>query len=155
MRKLGLDLGERRIGIALSDPLGIQATPYAIIENKNPEELKGYIEGLIEKEGVDTVVVGMPLRLRGGEGRQAQWARRYAEEIRSIEGLEVVLWDERLTTREALRRLREGGGISRKVMKKSDSAAAAVLLQSYLDSRASSGDSGDLKDGKNKSEKKI
>ncbi len=128
MRSLGLDIGGRRIGIAISDPLGISAQPREVLHDLDPEGLRRYVEGLLP-QGVGVVVVGLPLTPRGEEGSQARETRRYARALKGIKGIEVVLWDERLSTVEAERRLREAGVRKRIV----DAEAAAVILQSYLE----------------------
>lgn len=130
MRSLGLDIGSRRIGVALSDPLGLYAFPLETLPGMSPEELRAYVEERA-REGVDTVVVGLPRTLGGREGSEARRALAYAGELRSLPGLKVVVWDERLSTVEAEKRLREAGKGLRG--KKVDAAAATVILQSYLD----------------------
>jgi putative Holliday junction resolvase len=130
MRSLGLDIGRRRIGVALSDPLGIYAFPYQTLPGMSPGELRAYVEQRAG-EGVDTVVLGLPRTLRGQEGSEAKRVRVYAEELASLAGVRVVIWDERLSTVEAEKRLRETGRLKRG--KRVDAQAAAVILQSYLD----------------------
>ena len=130
MRSLGLDIGASRIGVAISDPLGLNASPLEVLSGLGTEELRSYVE---EKrlEGVGRVVIGLPLTLRGKVGKQARDAREYAKAIASIADIEVVLWDERFSTVEAERRLREAGRDPRR--KRVDAEAAAVILQSYLE----------------------
>ncbi|MDI6872802.1 Holliday junction resolvase RuvX [Candidatus Solincola sp.] len=130
MRSLGLDIGRRRIGVALSDPLGIYAFPLETLPGMPPEELRAYVEKRAG-EGVDTVVLGLPRTLRGHEGSEAKRVRAYAKALASLAGLRVVIWDERMSTVEAEKRLREAGRLKRG--KKVDAQAAAVILQSYLD----------------------
>lgn len=132
MRSLGLDIGERRVGVAVSDPLGIHAYPLETLQDVDPEALKKYVSEKIA-EGVREVVIGLPLTLRGREGAQAAVVRRYADALRALPSLEVVLWDERLSTVEANRRLRERGKGRRRA--KVDAAAASLILQSYLDGK--------------------
>lgn len=130
MRSLGLDIGDRHIGVALSDPSGVTAGPLEVLHDLDPEELREYVKDMREK-GVEVVVVGLPLNLKGEEGEQARKTRGYADALEKVEGIKVVLWDERLSTREAGRRLREVGRSLRG--RKVDAEAAAVILQSYLD----------------------
>ena len=130
MRSLGLDIGSRRIGVAISDPLGVSAHPIGILEDVDPPGLRDYVEGKA-REGVSVVVVGLPLTPRGEEGRQAAIARGYARPLEDIKGVEVVLWDERLSTVEAEKRLKEAGHSLRG--KNVDAQAAAIILQSYLE----------------------
>jgi len=130
MRSLGLDIGGRRIGVAVSDPLGISATPLEVLQDIDPHGLRSYVEEKIS-QGVGVVVVGLPLTLRGHEGEQARKTREFVEAIEDVEGIRVVLWDERLSTVEAKRRLREAGRPLRG--RKVDAEAAAVILQAYLE----------------------
>ncbi|RJP33691.1 MAG: Holliday junction resolvase RuvX [Actinobacteria bacterium] len=132
MRSLGLDIGSRRIGVAISDPLGINASPLEVLQDVDTAALRSYVE---EKalQGVDVVVVGLPLTLRGQEGEQARITREYTRIIQEIEGIRVVFWDERLSSAEAARRLREAGRSTRGRM--IDAEAAAIILQAYLEYR--------------------
>ncbi|MBC7246610.1 MAG: Holliday junction resolvase RuvX [Actinobacteria bacterium] len=132
MRSLGLDIGERRVGVAVSDPLGVHAYPLETLHDIDPEALREYVSGKVA-EGVREVVIGLPLTMRGREGAQAAVARRYAEALRALPSLEVILWDERLSTVEATRRLREGGKRRRRAGV--DAEAASLVLQSYLDGK--------------------
>ncbi|MGQ9476295.1 MAG: Holliday junction resolvase RuvX [Actinomycetota bacterium] len=139
MRSLGLDIGRRRIGVALSDPLRIYAFPLETLPGMSPEELRVYVAERT-KEGVDTVVIGLPRTLGGREGSEARRALAYAGELRSLQGLRVVVWDERLSTVEAEKRLREAGKALRG--RKVDAEAAAVILQSFLDAERREGEGG-------------
>lgn len=130
MRSLGLDIGIRRIGVALSDPLGMNATPLEVIENIDPASLRGYVEEK-SRQGVGVVVVGLPLTCRGEEGEQARCTREYSRAIEGIEGVEVILWDERFSTVEAERKLKEAGRSIKG--RRVDAEAAAIILQSYLE----------------------
>jgi putative Holliday junction resolvase len=130
MRSLGLDIGERRIGVATSDPLGLSAHPTEILCDVDPEGLRHYVQARAG-QGVGRVVVGLPLTSRGREGQQAELTRRYIEALRGIPGVEIVAWDERLSTVEARKRLREAGRPPRR--RKVDAEAAAIILQSYLE----------------------
>jgi putative Holliday junction resolvase len=138
MRRMALDVGERRIGVAISDPLGVNAAPLEVIEGLDPAGLRHYVEEM-SRQGVGLVVIGLPLTTRGEEGRQARVTREYARAIEEIEGIEVVLWDERFSTVEAERRLREAGRSLKG--RKVDAEAAAVILQSYLEYAGGGGDS--------------
>ena len=132
MRKLGLDLGERRIGVAVSDPTGTLVTPLPPLIGFDREDLRSWVEEFAAREGVDEVVVGIPRLLSGEEGEQARRARELASALGGVPGLKVTLWDERLTTREARRKLREGSGGRRSRKVDDDSAAAALILDAYL-----------------------
>jgi putative Holliday junction resolvase len=130
MRSLGLDIGGRRIGVAISDPLGITAAPLEVLQDLDPYGLREYVEEKV-REGVDVVVVGLPLTPRGREGEQARCSREYARAIQELEEVRVVLWDERFSTMEAERRLKEAGRSLKG--RKVDAEAAAIILQAYLE----------------------
>ncbi len=132
MRKLGLDLGERRVGLAVTDPTGTLVTPLPPLIGYDREGLRAWVEDFAAREGVDEVVVGMPRLLSGEEGEQAVRAREMASALEGLPNIRVIFWDERLTTREARRRLREAGGAKSLKRKGEDSAAAALMLDSYL-----------------------
>ena len=129
---LGLDLGQSRIGVALSDPDRRVAVALGTIRTGAPEDVKA-IAGLVKEHGVTQVVVGHPLSLSGQSGEAADHAERFAEALRGFLGISVVLHDERLSTVEADRRL-IGAGMDRRGRRDViDQAAAVVILQSYLD----------------------
>jgi len=132
-RVLGLDVGARRIGLAVSDALGITAQGLETLERKNKrhdfERLARVMEGYEVKE----IVVGLPLRLSGAEGTQAQKIQAFAEELRRRFGLPVHLWDERLTSAEANRLLRETDLSIQKRGKAVDRMAAVLILQGWME----------------------
>ena len=132
MRSLCLDIGARRIGVAISDPLGMSASPLEVLLDIDAAGLRGYVEEKIQ-QGVDVVVIGLPLTLAGREGEQAQVTREYARAVQEIAGIRVIFWDERLSTVEAERRLKEAGRSLRG--REVDAEAAAVILQAYLEYR--------------------
>ena len=134
MRILGLDLGERRIGVALSDPSGWLATPLAVLTRSSREADLAALQQLIRQHGVDRVIVGYPRSLDGTLGPQAQYVESYVAQIRAHLQVPVILWDERLSTALAERMIREAGKRVRR--ERIDSAAAAVILQSYLDAQS-------------------
>lgn len=132
-RIMALDLGKKRIGVAVSDELGITALGLDTIQCRNYRTDLGVIARLAAERGVDTVVIGNPLNMSGEAGPQADWVREYAERIVKFTGLQIQMWDERLTSAEASRLLREGGiSVDRKTGTV-DKMAAVLLLQSYLD----------------------
>lgn len=139
-RVLAVDLGDVRIGTALSDPLGITAQPLETIAARGPRPDLRRICELATTHEVDTIVVGLPLHLSGSEGTRAaqarEWARRLAGRLPRVE---IVLWDERLTSAEA-ERLMIGANVSRAQRRLHvDNMAAALILQCYLDARQFSG----------------
>lgn len=135
-RILALDLGKKRIGLALSDALGITAQGLPTLERTNIREDLAALQHLAAERGVTLILMGNPIHMSGREGRQAVYTREFAERLVERTGLEVKFWDERLTTVEAQRVLRESGVSSRKRARAVDRLAAVILLESYLDSEA-------------------
>ncbi len=139
-RLLALDLGDVRIGTALSDPLGITAQPLGTIERVGPKKDLQRIDDLVREHGVKSVIVGYPLLMSGEEGERAAAARKFAEALRRRLGRVMVeLWDERLTTVEAERTMISLGASRRRRRQRADTVAAVLILQSYLDSRSLEG----------------
>jgi putative Holliday junction resolvase len=139
MRVLALDVGERRVGIAISDPTGAVARPLQALERGPREEDFAAIAVLVAEHDIDLVVIGMPFSLDGTEGPQARRIAGYAEELADYLPTRVVLWDERFTTAEAEEILRQSRSEKKRRRARTsgelDAIAAAVILQSYLDSR--------------------
>ena len=135
-RVLGLDVGSRRIGIAVSDPLGITAQGLETLERTNQRRDFEHLQRLIHQYDVREVVVGLPLRMSGVEGTQSKKMRTFAEELRRKLKLPVHLWDERLTSAEANRFLRETELSIEKRGKAVDRMAAVLILQGWMESRA-------------------
>jgi putative Holliday junction resolvase len=129
---LGIDLGTRRIGIALSDATGTLASPFAVLE-RSPD-LAHRIAAIVQEEEVAVVVVGLPRSMDGRERAGAQRARREAEQLAAVVGVPLELHDERLSTVSAHAGLAASGRRSRERRGMVDAAAAAVILQSWLDS---------------------
>jgi putative holliday junction resolvase len=135
VRVLGLDVGDRRIGVALSDPTGVIASPLTTIYRSNEKRDQQTIADLVAEHDVERVVVGMPWTLRGEVGPQAQKVIRFGERLEAMLSVPVAYWDERHSTSDAERiigsrgRRRGRSGASRV-----DEVAAAVILQAYLDS---------------------
>lgn len=132
MRLMGLDLGERRIGVAVSDPSRVLARGIEVIERRSVEKDLEAIARLAEEYEVEAIVVGFPRRLNGTAGEEAKKAEAFAAQIEAHLGLPVILWDERLSTVRAARALAEGGKRKRRLG--IDAVAAVVILQDYLDS---------------------
>jgi putative Holliday junction resolvase len=135
MRAAGIDIGRVRVGLAVADELGLLAHPRPFLGGENRRVLLDTLSRLADAEGIDVFVVGLPRTLAGGEGAPARRARRLAQQLAERTGRRVELLDERLTTREARLRLREQGLSERKVRPRIDGAAAAILLQAWLDAR--------------------
>ena len=134
-RVLALDLGKRRIGLALSDELGITAQGLETLERSNIREDLARLAKLASEKNVALILMGNPLHMSGREGRQTEYTRDFAERLHASTGLPVEFRDERLTTVEAERVLRQSGISIQKRAKAVDRLAAVILLESYLDSR--------------------
>ncbi len=139
MRILGLDVGDRRIGVALSDPIGLTAQPVTTLDRRNPSGDVDAIKALVERHGVGLVVVGLPLTLRGEQGPQAKKVVAFAERMRQRLAIPVQLLDERLTTIQGTRSLLETGTSSRKRKQVIDQVAAQLILQQFLDTHRARG----------------
>jgi putative Holliday junction resolvase len=131
-RILGLDPGERRIGVALSDPLGIIAQPHCVIDSRQ-QDVAVELLRIVAEEDVTTIVIGLPISLDGKEHAAAERARTFGDTVREITGLEPLFEDERFTTSVAEDALIEGGVRRAERRDKRDKVAAAVMLQRYLD----------------------
>jgi putative holliday junction resolvase len=132
MRALGLDIGKRRIGVAVSDPLGMVARP---VETLRAVSLNVDVERVVEiarELEAEVVVIGDPLHMSGDPGAMSNRAHKFGERLAEVSGLPVAYCDERLTTVEAHRILEDAGVPLRKVREQIDAVAAAVILQSYL-----------------------
>lgn len=139
MRILGIDLGERRIGLAISDPSGLLARPLDVIAARGDQQLHEVLRAIgrlaAEEDGLAAVVLGLPRRLDGSPNEQTARAAAFAEALRARIPQPVALQDERLSSVEAESRLALFDRDWRSRKKKLDAAAAAVILQDYLDAR--------------------
>jgi putative Holliday junction resolvase len=148
-RVLGLDVGSKRIGIAISDPLGITAQGLETLQRKNKRQDFEALANLVRKHEVAEIVVGFPLRMSGEEGVQAEKMQRFAQELRERVGIPVHLWDERLSSAEANRLLRETDMSIQRRGQVVDQMAAVLILQSWMEhrtqARANEGDAGEGK----------
>jgi putative Holliday junction resolvase len=133
MRVAAIDLGKVRVGVALSDELGLLAHPRPALAGGNQKRLLAELARLARDEKIERFLVGLPLNRRGGEGREALRARKFAQALADATGRQVELVDERMSTVEATRRLREVGISAKKGRSLVDGVAAAVLLQAWLD----------------------
>jgi len=134
-RILALDLGSKRIGLAVSDELGLTAQGLPTLERRNKRLDLEALAGVAGRHGASLILVGNPRHMSGAEGRQSGQARALAEALARRTKLEVKLWDERLTTAEASRVLRASGiGIGKRGAA-IDRLSAVILLQSYLDAQ--------------------
>ncbi len=141
-RALGVDLGDVRIGVAISDDARRLAVPLGTVQvGRPPGELKAIAE-LVRENDVSVVVVGLPLSLDGVRGGRAAHAEAFAEGVRAVVRVPVILHDERLTTVEAERGLREAGVSGRDRRAVVDAEAARILLQAWIDATAGRASSG-------------
>ena len=135
-RVLAIDWGTKNVGLAASDPLGITAQPLPTLRRKNRRADFERIGELVEALGVDRVLVGHPLHLKGYAGARAHEAERFAERLREQLDIPVEMFDERLTSAEAERLMLDAGLSRSKRREKSDQIAAQLILQAYLDRQA-------------------
>ncbi len=132
-RVMALDVGDRRIGVAVSDPSCTLASPLIVLERRSRKKDVEAIVQLASEEKIAKVVVGLPLDSRGNRGEQALKTIAYARRLAAVLPIPVVLWDERLSTGDAEEMLRDAGRPPRYRRERIDAAAAAVILQDYLD----------------------
>ena len=134
MKCLGMDLGTKTLGLATSDKLGLIASPYKTIRYSSIEELAEEVNSIIDELHVEKLVLGYPKNMNNSEGERVHCTEEFMEKLIARTGLEVVLWDERLSTVSAMDVLKEGG--VRRENRKSyvDKIAASLILQGYLDS---------------------
>ena len=135
MRALGLDVGDRRIGVALSDSLGLTAQRLTVLERRGPSEDVEAVRTLVDAHGVEVVVVGLPLTMRGERRIQADKVGTFADQLRRRIAVPVQLVDERLTTVQGERALREMGTTRRRRKQVIDQVAAQLILQQFLDAQ--------------------
>ncbi len=130
-RLLAVDLGTRRIGLALTDPMKMIASPYGVIRYINEERLIENIKAICRDKDVERVIVGYPLREDGGKSRGCLRSEEFSKRLRQ-EGIESILWDERYSSRIAESIVREYGKTRKNSRNKIDGLAASVILESYL-----------------------
>lgn len=137
MKALGIDTGKVRIGTAVSDSAGLMALPCEIIESRGHKKNASSVALLAQKVEADVIVVGMPIKMDGTRGQAAEYVADFINELRAATEIEVAIWDERLTSAQA-QKLMISADVSRKGRKAAvDCMAAAIMLQSYLDSARS------------------
>lgn len=136
MRTIGLDYGTKTVGVALSDEMGLIASPHVTIERERPTKLRrtyAQLEQIISEYNVGLIVLGYPKNMNNTEGERAESTREFKEALERRTGLPVILYDERLTTVEADRILEETGVAKSARKQHIDKMAAAIILQNYLD----------------------
>jgi len=135
MRFLGLDVGDKRIGIAVSDETALIASPRETLERSGNKKDIAHLLELARREEVSEILVGMPWKLDGSSGAQAEKVARFVEALRAATEIPIVIWDERLSTVGAERAMIEANVSREKRRGTVDRVAAALILQSYLDAR--------------------
>ncbi len=130
---MAIDLGEKRIGVAVSDGLRMIASGHSVFERTSRAADFAHIQTLVTAEQITLLVMGLPIGLDGQDSRQTAWVRDYTADLQTHLDIPVVFWDESLTTKQAEASLRARGKRGRKVQERVDAVAAAFILQSYLD----------------------
>ncbi|MGI6643797.1 MAG: Holliday junction resolvase RuvX [Bacillota bacterium] len=131
-KTIGIDLGEKRVGLAISDEMGLYAHPLGVLDFRGEEELAEELAGIAEERGVASFVVGLPRNMNGTIGESAKKSQRFANQLQRKSGLPVTMLDERLTTSQAEKEM-IGLGKSRRWRRKTiDSVAAVLILETYL-----------------------
>ena len=133
MKLLGIDYGEKRIGLALSDDLGMMAHEFEVVANWNNEDLVEYLRQLIERERIEQIVVGLPLNMSGDETAKTQEVREFAAMLENILDKEIIFEDERWTTKMVDKVLREMKISQKEARTVKDMVAAKYILQGYMD----------------------
>ncbi|MCW5847012.1 MAG: Holliday junction resolvase RuvX [Anaerolineae bacterium] len=134
-RVMALDLGEKRIGIAISDPTRTIASPHSVLNRASRAADFAHYAQLINEQRITLLVIGLPITLGGQEGQRAAWVRDYADGLRDQIDIPITFWDESLSTVAATAALHAQGRRGRKVKERVDAVAAALILQSYLDAQ--------------------
>lgn len=140
MRILGIDYGEKRVGVALSDPLGFTAQGLQTIEPRGKKHLLQELKAVCEKNEVTEVVIGLPVNMDGSRGPKAKQVLDLAPEMERALGVPVRTWDERLSTSEVSRLMSESGTSAGRRKAAVDRLAATVILQNYLEARRARGE---------------
>lgn len=135
-RLLGVDYGKKRVGLALSDPLGMIASGYETLEVRSKKQLLADLKSVIESQQVSKIVMGLPVRSTGEEGEMAEVVRAFGQKLEAATGLEVVYVDERFTSTIAQQALQAQGIKPSRKKHLVDKTAAALILQNYLDSQS-------------------
>ena len=130
-----MDLGSKRIGVAISDPLGIIAQGVMTLKRETDESDFERLRAIASEKEVGEIIVGLPLNMNGSHGPQAEGASLFADALKKKLNLPVKLWDERMSTAQVERVMIEGGASRAKRKKKIDKLAAQVILQSYLNTK--------------------
>lgn len=131
---MALDLGERRIGVAISDATRTIASAHSVLNRRSRASDFERYAALIDEHKITLLVIGLPITLGGDEGQRATWVRDYAADLQTHVKVPIVFWDESLTTKEAMDALHAQGLHGKRLKERVDAVAATLILQSYLDS---------------------
>lgn len=140
MRILGIDYGDRKIGLAVSDSLGITAQPLMSYSRKTKKEDAQYFKRVAEEYEIQKVIVGLPLKMDGSSGTRAEKTRKFARWLEQVLNRPVHLWDERLTTKQAIKILSEQKLAPKAKKKVEDQISAMIILSTYLESKRAGSD---------------
>jgi putative holliday junction resolvase len=130
---MALDLGEKRIGVAISDPTRTIAQAYTVVQRSSRQADFAAYGRIIDQEQITLLVVGLPITLGGNESEKTAWVRDYTADLERHIAIPTTFWDEALTTVQASASLREMGKKGKKARQKVDAVAATLILQNYLD----------------------
>lgn len=133
MRILGIDYGDKNIGLAVSDELFMTARTVGTYRVKSKSEDKRYFENLVEEFKIGRIIIGLPIRMDGSEGRRAEKTRQFGDWLLSFLDISIIYWDERLSTWEAQQHLREKKIRPEDMKKEEDAVSAAIILTAYLE----------------------
>jgi putative Holliday junction resolvase len=140
LRVLGIDYGDRKIGLAISDRLRLTAQPLASYRRKTEREDKEYFKTLVAEYGINEIIVGLPLRMDGSSGTRAEKTRGFACWLEKILDLPILFWDERLTTKQANKILSQQKIAPKAKKEIEDQISAVIILSTYLESIRSKSD---------------
>tara|TARA_B110000263_G_scaffold203557_1_gene183577 strand:+ start:3519 stop:3938 length:420 start_codon:yes stop_codon:yes gene_type:complete len=136
MNIIALDIGEKRTGVAISNNISTMCTPLKYIKSEDLEFLMSELTIIIDQNDINKIIIGLPKLLSGKEGLRAKFSRYISKKIKQkFLNLEIILWDERLTTKEAKKYLIESGIKKSKIKEKIDSESAVIILENYLNTR--------------------
>jgi len=135
MRILGIDFGDKSIGLAVSDPLQITAQALARYRVKNKKEDGEYFKKLVKRYDIEEIVIGLPLMMDGSRGHRVQKTQEFGDWLSQCLGLPITFWDERLTTKQALQVLRQLKATPQERKNAKDRISAVIILSDYLESR--------------------
>jgi putative Holliday junction resolvase len=139
---LGIDYGDRKIGLAVSDQLGITAQPLSIYRRKTEKEDAAYFKGVVSEYEIKEVVIGLPLRMDGSSGTRAEKTREFARWLGQVLNLPIRFWDERLTTKQATKVLSKQKISPRAKKDLEDQVSAVIILSTYLESKRAGSNAG-------------